>query len=129
MIAFFVYEKFVDHVDGSLTFTHLGVNHLRSPLGIDTLQPRFRWALDCSSSSITHQGCSTVKAFRIVVASSRLNLYDSKHSTQFSVQPDLWDSGIVPGAGTNVKYSGVALRSRQLCYFRVQIFDAKNESV
>ena len=117
-------------VGGSIVFTHLAVNHLRSPLGIDTPQPRFRWALECSTSGgIAHHGCGTVKAYRILVASSKAGLHYSGYSLDFVEKPDMWDSGIIEGSGTSVKYSGVALKSQQLCHFRVQIFDAKNLSV
>jgi alpha-L-rhamnosidase len=80
------------------------------PLGIDEAAPRLSWRV---SSTIRGERQT---AFRILVASSKERL-DSNNG-------DLWDSAIVVDPETvGAVYQGRPLVSRQICFWKVQVWD------
>ena len=83
---------------------------LKSPLGIDSTTPHFSW-----QNALTHNGQQQT-AYEIQVASDSIALAKGK--------ADLWKSGRMASAQQlMVPYKGVALQSRQLCYWRVRTWD------
>jgi alpha-L-rhamnosidase len=81
-----------------------------SPLGIDEAQPRLTWRVESKARA------QFQSAYRIVVASSLSMLINN-----FG---DLWDTGKVLSDRTaNVPYAGQPLRSRETCYWKVQVWD------
>ncbi|MBD5780431.1 family 78 glycoside hydrolase catalytic domain [Pelagicoccus sp. NFK12] len=94
----------------SLSITYLRCEYLRNPLGIDELFPRLSYELRGE-----RRGARQV-ARRILVASSpaKIDLGEG----------DLWDSGRVESAQTSqIVYKGKSLQSRQLCFWRVEVWD------
>src|SRR5712672_3548859 len=92
----------------SLAPVFLRCEYLQSPLGLDETHPRLTWRVEASERG------EKQTAYRIVVASdsSKLN------------SPDLWDSGKVSSSQTvNVIYSGKSLASRQLCFWKVKVWN------
>jgi alpha-L-rhamnosidase len=69
-------------VDGKAYLTHLQVDYLTAPIGIDDLQPRFSWEL--SAGGIYQY------AYRIIVGTDSSsvnrnigNIWDSEYQTDF----------------------------------------------
>jgi alpha-L-rhamnosidase len=93
----------------------LRCEYLRDPLGIDVLQPRLSWILE----SETRGQMQT--AYQVQVASSIDRLAAD--------QPDLWDSGKIPGdRSVHVAYAGRPLKSHQPCFWRVRVWDSSDEA-
>ncbi len=84
----------------------LTCEHNSNPLGLDVAQPRFSWKL------AAHRDALKQSAYQLQVASA----------PDFSAI--LWDSGVVRSdQSIFVDYGGPALRPRQRCYWRVQVWD------
>jgi alpha-L-rhamnosidase len=82
----------------------------KDPLGIDETAPRLSWRLRSPSRG------DQQTAWRILVASSRSWL-DLDYG-------DLWNSGIVvEDQSVGAIYKGRPLVSRQICYWKVQVWD------
>ena len=82
-----------------------------NPLGYYEQKPRFSWQLSANSNAQFQQ------AFQIQVASSITNIDDA----------DLWDSQKQLSSTTSwVKYQGKTLTSRQQVYWRVRVWDEKD---
>ena len=80
------------------------------PLGIDEISPRLSWRV---SSTVRDEKQT---AWRILVSSSKERLEINTG--------DLWDSGIVVDSDTTgVPYKGKPLASREVCYWKVQVWD------
>jgi len=95
---------------GDLRATRLRCEYLENPLGIDETAPRLSWIVESA------QRGQRQSAYWILVASSRKLLSEDAG--------DLWDSGKVESAETvNVSYSGAALSSRIVCYWKVRVWD------
>lgn len=90
--------------------TRLRCEYLINPLGIDIRQPRLSWVVESQENG------QRQTAYRITAATSEAAL--------LADAPDLWDSGKVESSETvHVPYGGVALQSRQRCFWRVQVWD------
>src|SRR5580658_7198245 len=88
----------------------LRCEYLVNPIGIDELAPRLSWALRSSERG------ERQRAWQILVASTKRNLARNNG--------DLWDSGRIEGDGSiGAVYSGSALASGQLCYWKVRVWD------
>lgn len=89
----------------------LRCEYMRDPLGIDAARPRLSWELsDARPGARQH-------AYRVSVASSVELLRAGA--------PDLWDTGKrVSDQTTQVVYEGHGLRSRQVCFWRVEVWDS-----
>ena len=95
----------------TVQISDLRCEYLRSPLGMDALQPRLSWILKCPEVRGVRQS-----AFHLLVASTPEILLANKG--------DLWDSGRVASAQTNqISYEGKPLKSRTRCYWKVKIWD------
>jgi alpha-L-rhamnosidase len=101
---------------GALKPARLRCEYRQDPLGIDEAQPRLSWILESSRRD------QTQTAFRILVASTERQLREETG--------DLWDSGKVRTENTvNILYRGKPLTSRQLCFWKVKVWDVYgNES-
>jgi alpha-L-rhamnosidase len=90
----------------------LKCENLVAPLAIDTAVPHFSWALTDAAAG------EGQRFYRIQVSSDPL-----------FAECDLWDSGKVRSADqVMVPYGGVALASRDLCYWRVMVWTGRGAS-
>ncbi|MFD2871448.1 family 78 glycoside hydrolase catalytic domain [Mucilaginibacter ximonensis] len=88
--------------------------YLSNPIAIDERYPVLSWQLTSS------QLAKSQTAYHVLVASSRALLAQNKG--------DYWNSGRVASANsTQVVYKGEALASRQRVYWKVMIWDEKNQ--
>jgi alpha-L-rhamnosidase len=86
-----------------------------NPLGIDVLQPRLTWEL-----SSPDRGAAQ-KAYQVLVASDPDRLAKD--------EGDLWDSGKVGSdQSIQVAYAGKALASEQRCFWKVRVWNGKDEA-
>ena len=89
---------------------NLRCNSLSEPLAIDTTSPLFSWQTPCA-----HNG-QRQTAYEIEVASDSLMLVRGK--------ADLWKSGkVLSSEQLHVAYGGSKLAERNLCYWRVRVWD------
>ena len=92
------------------TITDLRCEHLKDPMGVETLSPRLSWCMETQERG-ARQG-----AYRIEVASSPDLLAEGT--------ADRWDSGRVDSdSSVLVPYGGARLRSRHRCWWRVHVWD------
>jgi alpha-L-rhamnosidase len=92
----------------------LRCEYLVNPPGIDVAQPRLGWILTGASNVPRNL---SQRSYRILVASSPDIL---SHD-----QGDLWDSSQVQSDETaHIPYAGAALKSRETCYWKVQVTDS-----
>jgi alpha-L-rhamnosidase len=93
-----------------IRISHLRCEYLVAPLGIDEPAPRLSWAIE------SNRGGARQVAYRIWVASTPGKLATRKG--------DSWDSGRVESnQTTQVVYAGRPLRSRDVCHWRVEVWD------
>ncbi|MGJ7032245.1 family 78 glycoside hydrolase catalytic domain [Niabella hirudinis] len=103
-------------VQAQLTVQELKCEQLKSPVGIDVVQPRLSWQLKSGQYNVKQT------AYRILVASSK-TLLDAG-------RPDLWNSGkIVSEESVLVIYNGKPLVSNGHYFWKVQVFSNKQDSV
>ena len=96
----------------AVTVGQLRCEHLENPQGIDITQPRLSWQLAAEERDVK-QG-----AYQILVASTEAGLKNGVC--------DLWDSGTVASdESTLVAYAGRPLTSREGCFWKVRVWDAK----
>lgn len=99
----------------NIRLKNLRAEMLENPEGIDVRNPRLSWEI-----SGTERGIEQT-AFQVLVASSPEKLNDN--------EGDLWDSGKTPSdQSVHVKYNGKPLRSREKCFWKVQIWTQNGES-
>ncbi len=97
---------------------NLRCEYLFNPVGIDVRNPRLSWNLEESGGRI--YGLKQT-AYRIIVAGSQ-ELLDGNEG-------DIWDTGqVFSGSSVQIEYSGKPLRSRQLCWWKVRVWDNKGSS-
>lgn len=108
LISFFLSAfSVVQAVD--LSITHLRVNGLQNPVGIDDLSPAFSWII----SSGTDRGVFQI-AYEIMLFSDK------------DCQNAVWNSGkIVSGLSVDRLYDGVALMPSTRYYWKVNVWDNK----
>jgi alpha-L-rhamnosidase len=98
---------------GRLQVAECRCEYLRNPLGIDAVQPRLSWILTNSKTRGERQS-----AYRLLVASSPEIIRQDRG--------DLWDSEkVLSDETTQITYRGRPLKSRDRCYWKVQIWDGK----
>jgi alpha-L-rhamnosidase len=86
------------------------------PLGLQDGQPTFSWRMDSPRREAQQ------RAFRVFAASSREPLAAG--------HPDLWDSGRLESTqSVGIRYAGLALVSRQRCYWTVAVWDDRGQSI
>ncbi|MCF7817536.1 MAG: family 78 glycoside hydrolase catalytic domain [Kiritimatiellales bacterium] len=92
--------------------------YLVNPQGIDTARPRLSWTLQAVDASVRKLGQS---GYQILAASSPEALVVD--------DADLWDSGkILSDETVGIEYAGKALHSRELCYWKVRVWDQKGKA-
>ena len=90
--------------------TELRCEYATDPLGIDTRQPRFSWTVTAFRRD------QRQSAYRILVSSSKEQLTADVG--------DQWDSGkVATQQSVNVPYQGLASRSGEQCWWKVQCFN------
>ena len=93
-----------------LRIVDLKVEGLAQPRGVEASQPQFSWRMDGKRADARQT------AYRILVGDDRAQLA-SGHAS-------LWDSGrIASDRSTGLRYSGQPLKSRQTCWWTVQVWD------
>jgi alpha-L-rhamnosidase len=93
-----------------LATSELTCEYATNPLGVDTPRPRFGWLLE------SDERAQLQSAYRVLVATSEKQL-------QANVG-DKWDSGKVNSdRSVNIDYQGRALASREICYWKVRVWD------
>ncbi len=98
-----------------INFYDLSCENLNNPDGIGTKEPAFGWKI-ASEVNGTSQ-----KAYQVLVASDTRLLNEK--------EADLWNSGKVRSTDqVMVIYQGKELKSRSVCYWKVRIWDQKNNS-
>ncbi len=89
---------------------HLRCEYLETPIGIDKTTPRLSWELE------SKERAQKQTAYQILVASSEAKLKKNVS--------DLWDSNKISSDETaQIAYSGKALSSGQLCFWKVRVWD------
>lgn len=97
------------------TITYLRTEYKKNPVGIDVLQPRFSWLIQTTARGFVQN------AYQIQAAETLENLQKGKNL--------LWDSGKIQSDQSHqVVYAGPALQSGQRIYWRVRIWDAKDDA-
>lgn len=95
---------------GKMNPGDLRCEFLTNPLGIDVADPRLSWILDSKERG------QRQTAYQILVASSPANLKPGR--------ADLWDTGkVASNQSIHVRYQGMALVSRQRCFWKVRTWD------
>lgn len=105
--------------------TTLRCEYLENPIGIDVANPRLSWIIEDRGLRSVSPAKATAAmevrgqkqtAFQVLVASTP-GLLDKD-------QGDLWDSGkVASDQSILLEYAGKPLGSRQLCYWKVRIWD------
>lgn len=114
LVLFLLFPFFALHA--RIIPTDLTCEYLRNPMTIDARQPRLSWINVAENSE---RGQSQT-AYHIQVASSLEKLKQGK--------ADLWDSQkIRSNQSFLVHYNGKVLKSRQKCWWRVRVWDARNK--
>ena len=78
----------------------LRTDYRENPLGMDNPAPRFSWHCDSGKKQTAY----------------RIRVYDRENTP-------LYDSGKVESDSMHCRYAGVPLRSRQRCFWRVEVWD------
>ncbi len=100
---------------GSLLPKLLTCNDRLDPLAVNSIRPRLGWTL------ASHERAQAQSAYQVLVASSEGNLEAGKG--------DLWNSGKVNSSQTlQIPYEGKPLRSREVCYWKVRVWDPQGRA-
>jgi alpha-L-rhamnosidase len=93
---------------------NLKCEYLPDPIAIESQHPILSWQM------VSGDNGKSQKAYRVIVAGSPVLLAQNKG--------DYWDSGIVHSTNSiQVSYQGKALASRKMVYWKVMIWDEKNQ--
>lgn len=103
------------HAQSSISVTNLRVDYLTNPSGIDDTHPQLSWELTSTAQNQRQQ------AYEVQVATTSALLNANT--------PDVWNSGkVTSSASINIPYAGTALHSREMVYWRVQVWDASGNA-
>ena len=95
---------------GGVAVTDLEVENAPTPLGLDTVPPRFSWRLEASRNAVLQS------AYQVQVGSDADELAAGS--------ADVWDSGEVSSSdNAQVRYAGPALASETRYHWRVRVWD------
>ncbi|GEM_PF-27731 len=98
----------------SIQPVNLRCENLENPIAIDITSPLLSWNL------VSEKRGQLQSAYRILVAESEKNLENDNG--------DFWDSGKIESTqSVNIKYEGKSLKSRDVLYWKVKIWNADNE--
>ena len=104
----------VSVMGSDLRVTDLTCEYQSDPLGIDVAAPRLSWKLQAD------QRGQRQSAYQILVATDEAKLTDGR--------ADLWDTGkVAPDRSLQIVYAGRPLQSRQVCYWKVRVWDKDGE--
>ena len=93
---------------------HLQTQWHSNPLAINTVHPQLGWMLPWTGHG------QFQSAYKILVASSRQALAAN--------DGNLWNSGkVISGHSINIRYRGLALTSRQRCFWKVRVWNQNGE--
>lgn len=96
----------------SLSPYDLRVDNLVEPLGIDSLAPRFSWKLRAAPDA----------------RGSRQTAWQLRVGTT-ATAADAWDSGTIASSNQlNVPYAGRSLRSHEILFWQVRVWDENNRA-
>jgi len=96
--------------------TNLRCEYLTNPMGIDVERPRLSWVIESNRRG------ERQTAFQVLVASSEELLKKDRG--------DLWDSRkVASDQSILLEYAGKLLESRQLCYWKVRIWDQDGKAM
>ncbi len=90
----------------SLHPTNLRCEHLKSPLGLNTLLPRLNWSIE---------GVGRVRSWRIIASEKREEVEEGLAT--------IWDSGKIFGGVTSCQWGGAPLIRDQRIWWAVQLWD------
>ncbi len=94
----------------------LKIEYKSNPVGIDTKQPRFSWALQSEERG------EKQTAYQILVAGSKEQLEEDTG--------DLWDSGKIDSEqSTHISYKGQTLKSNQRYFLKVRVWGKNKKPV
>ena len=98
-----------------INISNLRCEYLVAPLGIDECTPRLSWIVESNRRGARQT------AYRIRVASTPEKIAGG--------EGDLWDSGrIESNLTTHVAYAGKPLKPRDVCHWRVEVWDELGNS-
>lgn len=113
-IISFLFVAISCSLNASITVYDLKCENLTKPNAIDNTSPHFSWKIKYTKGAMQQQ------YYEIQVASDSMSLLDNK--------AELWNSGKQRSAASvMVPYKGKGLASRSLCYWRVRVWNSKNE--
>ncbi len=93
---------------------NLRCEYAANPVGVGVTHPRLSWAIS------SHRRGERQTAYQILVSGTEENLNAG--------EGDLWNTGkVMSGESTQVRYQGKELLSRQLCFWKVRIWDREGE--
>lgn len=96
-----------------LKVDELTCEYLVAPKGVETLNPHLSWKIKSTQNDIAQI------AYQTLVSESREELQSNKG--------EVWDSKkIISGQSIHIKFNGKALRSGKTYYWKVKIWDNKN---
>ena len=96
------------------TVYDLTTDYLTNPLGLDNPRPLLGWKIKDDRTNIQQT------AYQIIVASTEKKLGQGTG--------DLWNTGkVLSDQSVNIFYKGAVLPSRQICYWKVKVWNNKGE--
>jgi len=100
--------------------THLRCEYRDNPLGIDAEKPRLSWVIEERDQRSEVRG-QKQSAYQVLVATTPELLAKD--------QGDLWDSKkVASDQSIQVEYAGKPLESRQICHWKVRVWDKDGEA-
>jgi len=101
---------------------NLRCEYRTNPLGIDVLSPRFSWQLEAS------QRGARQTAYQLLCYSSQPENDSNSGVAPSPGQETLWKTGkIISDQSAHIPYHGPALQSRQRVYWRVRVWDERDQ--
>lgn len=97
-----------------ITTAALQCEYTTNPLGVDVAHPRLSWVLHAPERG------QSQTAVQILAASTPDLLAEDS--------ADLWDSGKILSSHNMLGYAGYPLNSRQRCYWKVRVWDQKDQA-
>lgn len=109
----------VHGADAPMRPADLRCEYLVDPLGIDVASPRLSWRLEPAKALGQVVRGQRQTAYQVLVASRRSFVEAEK--------ADLWDTGrVASDRSLHVPYEGRPLKSRDECWWKVRVWDERN---